>query len=101
MKFSKYTELSETCCFTPIGIENFGSWGLDGHRLVKEIVKKVIEETGEKQSASFLFQSISIAIQRGNSNCILGTVPHSEGLDEIFEFLFWINFIFSIQILKM
>ena len=40
-----------------------------------------------KNSAFFLFQSISIAIQRGNASCILGTVPHSEGLDEIFEFI--------------
>ena len=88
IKSSKYTDLSETYCFTPIGIETFGSWGIEGHKLVKEIGKKVMEETGEKQSASFLFQSISIAIQRGNASCILGTVPHSEGLDEIFEFLF-------------
>ena len=54
---------------------------------MKEIGKKVIEETGEKRSTFFLFQSISIAIQRGNASCILGTVPHSEGLDEIFEFV--------------
>ena len=46
-----------------------------------------MEETGEKRSAFFLFQSISMAIQRGNASCILGTVPHSEGLEEIFEFV--------------
>ena len=85
IKSSKYTDLTETYCFTPIGIETFGSWGSDGHKLVKEIGKKVMEETGEKLSASYLFQSISIAIQRGNASCILGTVPHSEGL--VFEFL--------------
>ena len=85
IKISKYTELSETYCFTPIGIETFGSWGSEGHKLVKEIGKKVMEETGEKRSAFFLFQSISIAIQRGNSSCVLGTVPHSEGLNEIFD----------------
>ena len=56
------------------GIETFGSWGSEGHKLVKEIGKRVIEETVEKCSAFFLFQSISIAIQRGNTSCILGTV---------------------------
>ena len=35
----------------------------------------------------YLFQNISIAIQRGNASCVLGTIPHSEGLDEIFEFV--------------
>ena len=86
-KISKYTGLSESYWFTPVGIETFGSWGSEGHKLVKEIGKKVMEETGEKRSAFFLFQSISIAIQRGNASCILGTVPHSEGLEELFEFV--------------
>ena len=87
IKSTKYTELAQTYCFIPIGIETFGSWGSEGHKLVKEIGKKVMEETGEKRSAFFLFQSISIAIQRGNASCVLGTVPHSEGLEEIFEFV--------------
>ena len=47
----------------------------------------VMEETGEKRSSFYLFQNISIAIQRGNASCVLGTIPHSEGLDEIFEFV--------------
>ena len=48
--------------------------------------ENVMEETGERKSTFFLTQSISIALQRGNSSCVLGTVPHSEGLEEIFEF---------------
>ena len=83
----KYTELAEDYCFSPIGIETLGSWGSDGHKLVKEIGNKAMDETGEKRSAFFLFQSISIAIQRGNASCILGTVPHTEGLEEIFDFV--------------
>ena len=55
-------------------------------RVIK-IGKKVMEETGEKRSSFYLFQNISIAIQRGNASCVLGTIPHSEGLDEIFEFV--------------
>ena len=41
----------------------------------------------EKRASFFLFQSISMAIQRGNASCVIGTVPHSEGLEEIFEFV--------------
>ena len=44
-------------------------------------------ETGEKRSSFYLFQNISIAIQRGNASCVLGTIPHSEGLEEIFDFV--------------
>ena len=86
-KISKYNNLVNNYCFVPIGIETFGSRGQEGHKLVKAICKKIMEVTGEKRSTSFLFQRLSIAIQRGNANCVLGTVPHSEGLDEIFEFV--------------
>ena len=83
----KYKELAEKYHFTPVGIETLGAWGTNGHKLVKEIGKKVGGETGEKRATSYLFQQISIAIQRGNSSCILGTVPHSRGWEEIFEFV--------------
>ena len=86
-KISKYKNLANDYWFVPIGIETFGSWGQEGHKLVKVIGKRVMEVTGEKRSTSYLFQRISIAIRRGNSSCVLGTVPHSEGLDEIFEFV--------------
>merc|ERR1712179_466265 len=86
-KISKYKNLTNDYCFILIGIETFGSWGSEGHRLIKAIGKKISEVTGESRSTSFLFQRISIAIRRGNSSCVVGTVPHSEGLDEVFEFV--------------
>ena len=86
-KISKYTTLAENYQFTPIGVETFGSWGPEGIKLIKSIGRKVMEVTGEKRSASFIFQSISLAIMRGNASCVLGTVPHSAGLEEIFEFV--------------
>merc|ERR1712020_54115 len=87
VKNSHYKELEGDYCFFPIAVETFGSWGSESHKLVKEIGKKVMEETGEKRSSFYLFQNISIAIQRGNASCVLGTIPLSEGLDEIFEFV--------------
>ena len=71
----------------PIGIESFGTWGREGHKLIKEIGKRLKEVTGEKRSTFFLTQRISMAIQRGNSSCVVGTVPSTEGLDEIFELM--------------
>jgi len=86
-KISKYKNLANDYCFVPIGIETFGSWGSEGHKLVTSIGRKIMEVTGEKRSTSYLFQRISMAIMRGNSSCVLGTVPHSEGLEEVFEFV--------------
>ena len=54
---------------------------------IKAIEKRISEATGEIRSTSFLFQQISIAICHGNSSCVIGTVPHTEGLDEVFECL--------------
>ena len=83
-KISKYKCLANDCHFVPIGIETFGSWGSEGHKLMKSIGKKVFEATGEKRSTSYLFQRISMAIQRGNAVSVLGTTKPGEKLDEIF-----------------
>ena len=87
LKISHYKDLANDYCFVPIGVESFGSWGSEGYKLVKSIGKKIMEVNGEKSSTFFLFQSISMSIQRGNATCILGTVPRSEGLNEIFDFI--------------
>ena len=45
--------------------------------------KKICDLTGEKRSTSYLFQSISIAIQRGNAASVMGTIK-SLGKAEVF-----------------
>ena len=86
-KNKKYQDLAKDYFFVPIGIETYGSWGTEGLKLIKTIGQKLKEATGERQSTFFLTQNISMAIQRGNASCVLGTVPHLEGLEEIFEFV--------------
>ena len=81
-KTKKYQELANDYYFVPIGIETYGSWGPEGLKLIKTIGAKMKEATGERKSTFFLTQSISMAIQRGNASCVLGTVPHSEGLED-------------------
>ena len=81
-KTKKYHELAKDYHFVPIGIETYGSWGSEGLKLIKTIGAKMKEATGERKSTFFLTQSISMAIQRGNASCVLGTVPHSEGLED-------------------
>lgn len=71
----------------PVVVETFGAWGSQGLSLIKEIGRKIREVTGEKRSTFYLLQNISMAIQRGNAPCIIGTVPVSEGLEEVFDFV--------------
>ena len=83
-KISLYQELAKDYNSTPIALETFGSWGQQGHNLVKEIGQKLCNITGDKRSTFYLFQRISMAVQRGNSASVLGTVSTSNNLEEIF-----------------
>ena len=79
-----YQELSKDYIFTPIAVETFGSWGKQGHNLIRDIGQKLCDITGDKRSTFFLFQRISMAVQRGNATSILGTVSSTSNLEEIF-----------------
>ena len=62
-----YIELTKDCILIPIAIETLGSWGQQGHELVKEIGRKIGDVTGERRSTFYLFQRISMAVQSGNA----------------------------------
>ena len=53
-------------------------------KFVTEIGKRISTATGEKKAKYYLFQAISMAIQRGNVISILGTTPNCKKMDEIF-----------------
>ena len=83
-KLDLYQELEKEYLFVPIAIETLGSWGQAGLKLVKELGRMIKEKSGETRSTQFLFQRILMAVQRGNSASILGTVSSSRQLDEVF-----------------
>ena len=84
-KRSKYRELESRFVFIPFAVETFGPWGSEAKSFIHHIGKIIRGITNEKTSTSFLIQRISLAIQRGNAASILGTIPHSDSLDEIFN----------------
>ena len=86
LKITKYSSL-KNYYFIPCAIETYGALGSKSLKFIKEIGKKMSEATGEKRSTFFLSQSISVAIQRGNAACIIGTAPSSEGLEKIFDYV--------------
>ena len=83
-KLTKYDYLLNNYYFVPVANETFGSWGQLGLKFIQDLGTRIADRTGEKRSASFLFQSISIATQRGNAASVLGTLPCNKKLDEIF-----------------
>ena len=87
-KVEKYSNLSDNYHFVLVGAETYGAFGPQGLKLLKQIGKKIQVVTGEKKSTYYLLQSISMAIQRANAVCVMGTAPTSTGLEGLFEFFF-------------
>ena len=72
-KLKKYRHLNNDYYVVPIGIETLGSFGPHALDFTKDIGHRIAESTGEKKSTSYPKQTIGMAIQRGNSSCILET----------------------------
>jgi len=84
-KRSKYACLTPTYHFIPVAVETFGALGEDAGDFVKALGKRISAVTGEKRSTEFLLQRLSVAIQRGNASCVLGTLDtNSQDLDVVF-----------------
>ena len=87
-KNTKYADLQNGYCFTPLGFETTGHWGPTAVTFIQELGRLLKEVTGEPRSTAFLRQRLSIVIQRGNSAAIRGTVPGAAGLRELFNLPF-------------
>ncbi len=83
-KIHHYNDLANQFIFIPVATETSGVIGEIGLKFIKAIGSKIAEVTGEKRSTSFLIQRISISIQKGNVASIMGTIPPSMNLREIF-----------------
>ena len=79
-----YKDMSKNYHMFPIAIETLGAFATEGLNFIKMIGQKIQQLTGNKRSTFFIFQSISIAVQRGNAASILGTVKPGKKLDEIY-----------------
>ena len=83
-KLKKYRHFNNDYYVVPVAIETLGSYGPYALDFIKDIGRRIKESTGEKRATSYLMQAIGIAIQRGNSQCILGTVKDSRKMDEVY-----------------
>jgi hypothetical protein len=70
-KINKYSELSQTYIFMPIAVETSGVWNKLSYNFIEELGNKISNVTNDNRERSFLFQRLSVAIQRGNEICFL------------------------------
>ena len=67
MKTLKNQDLKATHIFYPIAIETAGSWDDQAMELIEEIGRRAAQETDDLTETMYLFQRISVTIQRGNA----------------------------------
>src|SRR6267154_2736094 len=75
LKSRKYDELTRTHIFVPVAVETLGAWCQEGHSWLEEIGRRVSRVTGDQRETFFLFQRLSVAVQKGNAASVRGTLP--------------------------
>ncbi len=76
-KLQKYADIISGVDFVPVAIETSGVWGTHALDLISQVGRRIAEVTHEPRATMFLRQRISVAVQRGNAWCVLGTLSSS------------------------
>jgi hypothetical protein len=71
----KYTELASSHIFIPLAFETLGPIGSKASLFLRQLGHRLSLKTGDKRETAFLFQRLSIALQRFNAVCVMGTFP--------------------------
>ena len=74
-KTKKYKDLETDFSFQPVSMETFGGMGQSTARFIEKLGDRIAAVTGEKRSIVYLRQRLAVAVQVGNSACILETLP--------------------------
>ena len=72
-KESKYRDLSTTHIFVPIACETMGPLSSSALSFLTDLGRRMSAVSGDAREGTFLFQRISIAVQRFNGICFRGT----------------------------
>ena len=80
-KVAKYSSLSQTYHFIPIACETLGPMNATALNFLSDLGRRITAVTGDPREKAFLFQRLSIAIQRFNGACFLGSFILSPDLD--------------------
>ena len=72
-KTLKYAELGREYVFVPVAVETLGPINSEGADFISDLGQRITAISGDLRETAFLFQRISIAIQRGNALSFLGS----------------------------
>ena len=79
-KVAKYDGLASAYSFVPVAFETLGPINSAGCSFIDEIGRRARFKSGDTREANFLWQRLSVAVQRYNAICLLGTFEaHQDG----------------------
>ena len=70
LKAKKYEEITRTHLFCPIAVETMGPINMQGQDFLRSLGHLTSGITGDRRETTFLFQRVSIIIQRCNAICL-------------------------------
>jgi hypothetical protein len=85
-KVQKYSEIIAGVDFKPMAIETSGVWGEQSLDFIKEVGSRTAAVTHKPRSTVFLRQHLSVAVQRDNAYCLLGTFQGVANVDNSVSF---------------
>jgi len=80
-KSAKYADLLQSYLFRPTAMETSGSMDSSTATVFTDLGRKIFSVFGEIREASFLFQRISVPVQRFNSVLLCDSCAPSEGFE--------------------
>ena len=76
-KTIKYNDLMTTHIFVPITVETSGTWCKQSAQFIEDFGKRINAITNDSLETNYLFQRLSVALQRGNAVAFSNTFPDS------------------------
>jgi len=81
-KLAKYSNLASNFIFQPIAVENLGAFSVSTLEFLNDLGHKLSSFSGEERASSFLFQRLSVSLQRFNSVLLHDTFVIDVVLDQ-------------------
>ena len=74
-KTIKYNDLMTTHIFVPIAVETSGAWCNQSAQFIEDLGRRINAITNDPLETTYLFQRLSVALQRGNAVAFSNTFP--------------------------
>ena len=76
-KTKKYVALAATHSFIPVAIETSGAWCPQSAEFIEDLGRRITTITIEPLETTYLYQRMSVTLQRGNADAFRNTSPGS------------------------